>query len=73
MDGAGDVGPGDPGSFRGGAETERGEPVFVGAFDVFVVASAVRRPVGVGVGVGVSTVGVDVRVAVTVARLLPES
>ena len=77
MDGAGDVGPGDAGGFRGGAEAERGEPVFVRLFD-FVVAFAavVARAVRMGVevvGVGVSAVGVDVRVTVATADLFPES
>jgi len=74
VDGAGDVGPGDAGGFRGGAEAERGEPVFVRLFD-FVVAFAavVARAVRMGVGVGVSAVGVDVRVTVATADLFPES
>ena len=74
VDGAGDVGPGDAGGFRGGAEAERGEPVFVRLFD-FVVAFAavVARAVRMGVGVGVSAVGVDVRVTVAAADLFPES
>ena len=70
-----DVGPGAcRGGFRGGAEAERGEPVFVRLFDfVAAFAAVVARAVRVGVGVGVSAIrGVDASDRGH-RRLVPES